>query len=286
MTSIEYKQIMASRPFRIIVGADKKEFMIHADLLSNLSKPLGALVNNQMKESNTGVAEWPEVEEETFVRFCQFAYTGGYDEPIPEMLPKAKDEPREKVSGPSYDAKKAEDIFVTGPGYKIDDFFSDSLAYSKKTKKSRETTPPPRARNSDRTWSQFKSLSYAVPAKPNEDPKPPPVPLSEVLLSHARLYVLADYYDIQNLMTLSLQKLHRLLASADPGTSWADAVVKLVAYSYPNTADHGDELRTLLTKYIACKIELLWDKPGFRDLLAGYGELSAAVIGHMIPRLD
>ncbi|KAI1493515.1 hypothetical protein F5X96DRAFT_185450 [Biscogniauxia mediterranea] len=280
MTSIEYKQIMASRPFRIIVGADKKEFMIHADLLSNLSKPLGALVNNQMKESNTGVAEWPEVEEETFVCFCQFAYTGGYDEPVSAMLPKAKDEPREKVSGPSYDAEEAEEIILPEPTTQVHDFFND-----------REITPP-RGRNSDRTWNQFKSLSYAVPAKPNEDPKPPPAPLSEVLLSHARLYVLADYYDIQDLMTLSLQKLHRLLVSADLGTGWADAVVELVAYSYPNTADKGygasgyDELRTLLAKYIACRVEIFWGKPAFRDLLAEYGELSAAVIGHMIQRLD
>ncbi|KAI0597468.1 hypothetical protein F4775DRAFT_560329, partial [Biscogniauxia sp. FL1348] len=253
-----------------------------------MSKPLRALVNNDMKESKEGRAEWDEVDEETFVRFCQFAYTGSYDDPIPKVLPEVKDEPREKAPEPSYSSEEV----VPAPTPAVDPAIYGvyvgimGQGQSKKHKKSIGFTSPG-VRNSNRIWDQFEMLSYKVPESPNKDSKPPPVPYSEVFLSHARLYVLADCYDIQNLRTLSLQKLHRILVDIKLGTAQVADFVKLAEYSYQNTVHQcgRDELQTLLAKYMACRIEVFWSSTAFRELLAEYGEISAAVIGHMIPRL-
>ncbi|CAJ2513195.1 Uu.00g013140.m01.CDS01 [Anthostomella pinea] len=57
MDNLPYEQLAASKPFRILVGKDKKEFMMHAGLLAHLPRPLRALVNNKMKETNEGLAE-------------------------------------------------------------------------------------------------------------------------------------------------------------------------------------------------------------------------------------
>ncbi|KAI5926235.1 hypothetical protein F4810DRAFT_707847 [Camillea tinctor] len=298
MANIPYNQIMASRPFRVLVGDRKKEFTIHADLLSNMSKPLEALVNNKMKESNEGVAEWPEVDEETFVRFSQFAYTGNYDQRIPELLPLAKDATKILSPGPGVASKNSWNFGSEDEPVEEDELYSHSTQYYNKrtssSKRPKKQTPDDCFPYPGRLWDQFKSLQYEIPESPKEGAKLPPASYSEVFLSHARLYVLADYYDIQKLAKLSLRKLHRMLVDYqlvkdELLSARIDNIIPLIEYSFQNTADIGankDELRLLLTKYIGCKAEMLWSSVSFQKLLAEYGELSAAVIGQMIQRLD
>lgn len=60
---------------------------MHAELVASMSEPLRAVVAGGMDESCRGVAEWPEVEEATFLRFFQFAYTGQFDAEEPEQPP-------------------------------------------------------------------------------------------------------------------------------------------------------------------------------------------------------
>lgn len=48
--------LMASKSFRFLVGAEKTEFMMHSNLVANMSDPLNTLVNGSMKEAREGVA--------------------------------------------------------------------------------------------------------------------------------------------------------------------------------------------------------------------------------------
>ncbi|KAI1489643.1 hypothetical protein F5X96DRAFT_599630 [Biscogniauxia mediterranea] len=224
MENLPYEIIAASKPFRFLVGPDKKAFMLHADLVAHLSKPLAVLINGKMKEAREGYAELPEVDERTFVRFCQFAYTGDY-----------------KVSAStSSEIADTPSTFIPNTGF---------------PSSSRSIT--------SRLWDSFKERTYTV------------------FLSHARVYVLADCYDIERLRILSVQKLHKSLASSlrpEP----PDCITPLVKYCFENTVDKRDAkdpLRELVTGYMACKIDQLWKSDAFQDLVGSSGELSKALVG-------
>lgn len=78
--------IIASTPFRFLVGPDKKLFTIHAALIAHHSKPLGVLVNGPMSEAKERCALLEDDDEHTFVRFSQYAYTGDYVAADSEIL--------------------------------------------------------------------------------------------------------------------------------------------------------------------------------------------------------
>ncbi|KAI1641133.1 hypothetical protein F4809DRAFT_658985 [Biscogniauxia mediterranea] len=248
----------ASKPFRFLVGPDKKAFMMHADLVAHLSKPLAVLINGKMKEAREGYAELPEVDERTFVRFCQFAYTGDYKVPAPTSS--------ELADTPST--------------------FIPNTWFQPNTQMGKPCVPSPARSMTSLLWDSFKGRTYTVP-NPQPPPKEalqsgtPPVTTLEVFLSHARVYVLADYYDIERLRILSVKKLHKSLASSlSPKTP--DCITPLVKYCFENTVDKcdaKDPLRELVTGYMACKIDQLWKNDAFQDLVGSSGELSKALVG-------
>ena len=76
---------MRSREFHFLVGSERSRLTIHANLVQNLSRSLHDLMNNgQTKESISGEATFEEVEEETFIAFCEFCYRGSYSTPTLE----------------------------------------------------------------------------------------------------------------------------------------------------------------------------------------------------------
>lgn len=54
---------------------------IHTVLVAEQSPALSTLVNGIMEGVQTGTAIWEEVDEETFARWAQFAYTRDYPPP-------------------------------------------------------------------------------------------------------------------------------------------------------------------------------------------------------------
>lgn len=70
--------IASSVPFRFLVGPNQREFTIHSALLSHQSPVLDKLVNGGFAEAAEKCVKWDSVDEDTFVRFWQYAYTGKY----------------------------------------------------------------------------------------------------------------------------------------------------------------------------------------------------------------
>ena len=60
--------------------------MLHSGVVTRLSKPLCVLVNGKMKEAQEDCVKWPQVDEKTFIRFSQWAYTGSYLAAEPEII--------------------------------------------------------------------------------------------------------------------------------------------------------------------------------------------------------
>jgi hypothetical protein len=71
--------IISSKPFRFSVGLHKREFTIHSAVVAHQSTALSSLVNGEMKEARDFHVTWESVDEETFIHFSQYTYTGDYD---------------------------------------------------------------------------------------------------------------------------------------------------------------------------------------------------------------
>ncbi|EOO01092.1 hypothetical protein UCRPA7_3362 [Phaeoacremonium minimum UCRPA7] len=83
---LPFKEIFTSQSFQFLVGPEKRKFMLHKEILARLSPALDALLNGSMREATEGVVEWDDLDEDTFVRFGQYAYTGEYDAAEPDIL--------------------------------------------------------------------------------------------------------------------------------------------------------------------------------------------------------
>lgn len=68
--------IVSSLLFTFVVGLNDKELTIHSALVANQYRKLNALVNGTMKEAQERRVIWSSTDEETFLRFSQYAYTG------------------------------------------------------------------------------------------------------------------------------------------------------------------------------------------------------------------
>ncbi|KAL8376499.1 hypothetical protein RB595_007542 [Gaeumannomyces hyphopodioides] len=71
----QLEQFTALPPVRFLVGHDRVEFYIHANLLSPLSAPLHALVNGS---TQVGYVTCDDVDKDTFSRLVEFVYTGAF----------------------------------------------------------------------------------------------------------------------------------------------------------------------------------------------------------------
>ncbi|KAI0111711.1 hypothetical protein F4814DRAFT_363915 [Daldinia grandis] len=307
MASVPYEIIASSKPFRFLVGPDKKEFFMHGELIARMSKPLWTLVNGEWKEGKERLTEWPDIDEGTFVRFCEFAYTGDYKAAEP-----FKDTPMvlngKESSGIATSASglifNEDRITEEAPAQEsmIDDSVSaepvvDSwgsfggVRRDKRKKSSFYIEEPPLPSKKDIMWREFQE---EISDEPNRRVREasntvPSANYSEVFLSHARLYALADCYDIDTLMELSIRKLHRTLKvfNLHKGARAVD-IAQLVDYSYRNTLNKGDKqdkLRSLLATYMACNIEEMWQNFYFQDVLES-ADVSKAIIGQLLKRVN
>ncbi|KAH7165585.1 hypothetical protein EDB81DRAFT_258188 [Dactylonectria macrodidyma] len=88
-----FTESLTSKPFLFVIGKERKEFHIHAELFAKLSPALNILVNGRMREACEREVHWPDTDTETFVRFAKFAYSHDYAEAEPDILtpdPEAK----------------------------------------------------------------------------------------------------------------------------------------------------------------------------------------------------
>lgn len=108
---------------------------------------------------------------------------------------------------------------------------------------------------------------------------------TDALVSHARLFVFADRYDIRPLEDLSLYKLHRDLVSFKLLPDNISELVALLEFIYKNTMELDDDhenwqftttecpLKDLVIQYLVCNAELLQHRWEFRNFLCHGGKI-------------
>jgi hypothetical protein len=251
---------------------------------------LKALVTNGMAESKQKLATLSDVQEEDFARFFQFAYTGDYSAPLYIIDESASDDgigsqPEEKVVTDAESERGSPEEFARvrlkdrrrrvaipqdpdvekrfpsrpmyqkwGPewiAWKVDDY---PINLSFKFENKRFYTDLPR-----------KELFDACEPTSNTSPKQDFTP---VFLAHARLYEFAERYMITTLKHLVLQKLHQTLLRFEIHVNRVRDIVELVRFAYSN--DHTsnvEELRVLVTVYVASEFEVIRSSEEFETLL-------------------
>ncbi|EGX87867.1 hypothetical protein CCM_09490 [Cordyceps militaris CM01] len=99
MAGLGYDSFLSSKPYTFLVGPEKREFYIHASLAASKSSVLGAVVNGSKDEATDGYTVWEEVDEDTFVRFGQYVYTGDYEGSPPREPPPAEEATADSGTG-------------------------------------------------------------------------------------------------------------------------------------------------------------------------------------------
>lgn len=231
-----------------------------------------------MTEAQTRLATLDDVREDTFSLFCQFAYTGDYETPSCDILPKESNEgfevgaasdafatssvvPAEPVSDTEPPAPFGESQFDWGSG------FGRSTKKSKKTKKALLRESFNHREYSPTTSGQMFVDSCRIHANggPEED-------FTRVFLGHARLYVLAEKYGVEHLKKLVLHKIHKTLVSFTLHETRIGDVVELAQYIYsteniPDQDQQIDELRALVVFYMVCEMDVLSGSEKFLSFL-------------------
>ena len=273
-----------------------------------------------MSEAKEGCALLEDVDESTFIRFSQYAYTGDYIAANPEILLEAstialppsesdfKIDINETVCvaveelweisptiPPNVEVGQAADGPDLETGLTTADSWGFTASKSKKKMSKKRTDDAcwesPSSTRKEKLWKVFQHRANAV-STPRFHPRKnlkSCEDYTDVFLCHARLYVFAEKYDIGPLRKISLNKLHQTLCVFTLYKVRVGDIVTLLQYSYANTAHRSptdDPLRSLVILYAACVVEDLVPSSDFKALLEEPGELASDLVLNMINRLD
>ncbi|OCL00104.1 uncharacterized protein K441DRAFT_537635, partial [Cenococcum geophilum 1.58] len=270
--------IITSTPFKFLVGHERKLLTVHAALIAHHSKPLGVLVRGPMLEANQGYAVLEDIEEGTFVRFSQYAYTGDYSTPGPETN-------NDGAAGATANGATngMTNGMTNGATNGAGSDYDNAGAASATSQEYSETI------TATDLWGGSKAYVTAAPAfKPRRN-RDAAEDYTNVFLCHARLYVFAEKYDIAPLKRLALYKLQRTLVDFTLYSERVGDVVELLKYSYVNTADMvgtPDDLRLLVIRYTGYVVEDLAQSPQFGALLEDVSQVGRDLMRQMLKRLE
>jgi hypothetical protein len=110
------------------------------------------------------------------------------------------------------------------------------------------------------------------------NPLTPPVPslngTSEQLLTHAKMYELADKYDVVGLKDLVKEKFGRACQNF-----WDDPIFANAAHhAFSTTPDHDKSLRDIVSKTVAGHMKALVKKPEIEALLTEFNGLAYGLL--------
>lgn len=234
--------------------------MLHSALVASKSNVLDKMMNGGFSEAKQGCAILADVDAKTLVTFAEFLYKGNYDLPHPiepdggwsaaSPKPTSKSTKRDKVQSrvPKLEWKQPVDKY-----WKT---FTENVAYG-------YIPGSPAAP----ILSENMGLDY-----------------SDFFISHAKVIVFADCYGVQDLMDLSMRKLHRALCGFRPSLERVSDVLALVRLCYDNPAPA--KLKELLASYLACYTESVFLVSSFKDLLRKKGDFAADLACAMASRIS
>ncbi|RMD40112.1 hypothetical protein DV735_g5040, partial [Chaetothyriales sp. CBS 134920] len=202
---IKSKFLLSSKPFSII-GPGGANAYIHGDLLADCSKVLAVAIKAPMVEAETRVIHIKDIggdlDDETVMRFLQFAYCGDYQVPPPDIeissehvgaAPGPKDEKQNGSKNVDSDqSRTTDDIFAErAPQLRLEDedhfriSFRENMA--RKNKKGKgfhdwaDPLPVDKSSKREQLWSKFCDQALVQKDQPWQ-PSPNSDPISILLI--------------------------------------------------------------------------------------------------------
>ncbi|KAK7744797.1 hypothetical protein SLS62_010030 [Diatrype stigma] len=255
-----FGELVTSKLFRFLIGPERKEFTVHANAFSRLSQPLYALIYGGMTEARDGVAVWDDMDSDTFVRFCEFAYSGDYTTPKLE----ASIERHEYIADQQ---NPIESAFLFEPTRLTtltdDEYLEDTCMSTRLFVEASYPTPGPRYTLEDYEDVDAYSQNY-----------------EKLFLCHIRLYVTGDKYLVRDLQALAIHKLHRTFLDAPLIYKNIENIVDAIRITYLNTIK-GDRLRILLSHVVSWRYRLVKNHPAIAELMHEFGDFAFDVAEHL-----
>lgn len=223
------------------------------------------MINGHLSEAKQGFALLEDVDEGTFVRFIRWTYSKDY--PAPEYTWAETEEEKDTPEGSKSEAAPKETSMS-------DDLLA-SLSSVGKKKKKKKSSSTLNSSLKESFISQYDYWSSDLMPGPRSNMHPQE-DYTEVFLSHARLYVFAEKYDIQPLKKLSRQKLQHTLAIYTLYPERVGDITTLLKYVYANTSEAIDgieDIRTMLAHYVGTEMDTLIKYGEIKDLMLDNGEM-------------
>ena len=250
------------------------------------------MINGHMAEAQKGFAIIEDVSDDTFVRFIQWAYNGYYDAAkyvldleSPNSSDNEKNDTNVVVNEPAKlpfdwsiepEAEPAAEPPTPGWG----NFGSGKKSSKKRDKASYEVSVPYADASTTRSSKKYLKecfivrketvRKYSISLPQSRENQAPNEDYTEVFLSHARLYIFAEKYDIQPLKALALEELQAMLAIFNLHIERTGDIIALLRYVYDNTGESTEgveDMRTLMTHYVGYEMDTLMKDDDFRDLM-------------------
>ncbi|KAI8280781.1 hypothetical protein K4K56_012136 [Colletotrichum sp. SAR 10_98] len=300
------EEILKSRNIIFIIGPEKEQFTAHESSIASLSEPLRVLVTGGMKEAIEAKVIWEDVEPAVFVSLMEFAYTGnlstlksedqgdhdGLEAPDVDEGSRAnerKDKRDVKDDRDEEDDKNEEDDRDERDDderhrQKADPGNLDTYQYA--------TLMSCMEEDSDSIWKacangrfshkhfrlkQFHQLKDN-PSGLNVDIIPYDV---KAYIMTAKLYVLADKYDIAELRSLCLFRFTYSLAHISGMGKTMEILAATIRYVYAHTMSK-DQLRKLLLRFLITDMKWALSCGTVRKMLSDVPELASQLV-HLVP---
>lgn len=262
------------------IGETQTPMTIHKALVTENPSSLQDEFTHDWKEAALGASVWNDVNEATFASFAQYLYTGDYALVLDciEVPPKA---------APNHHEKRT-DLLPVGEDT-IDNADEDPADDRKWISFSAKEKPSRRKSGKAGQRSRFYTLSYPQPLSYTSTETRPSSTLDKVYIiqGHARLYVLAEKYELGNLKALVLHKLHSTLCHIGPletGSGGAGVFIDLVRYIYKNTSSRPktDGLRELIVRYITMEARQIAELEECRCLIGENGDFANDLLASLL----
>lgn len=252
-----------------------------------------------------------DVDEGTFVRFLEYLNTDGYTAAkhavvVPPVVETEEDQKTDTTQGKASSNK--EDIVQDDVEVPPQDTKASSTGFRQRF----PTNDSPlelTAQKKDHMYDPFVAAPYTSPAQdqdlwttfltrtwPNQPTygpacranEGPDKDYSEVFLSHAKVYVSADKYNIEALRSLALRNLHKIFSIFTLHPESVANIATLFQYVYQHTLEREieiDPLLELVVNYVACKVEKLVSDEVFKGVLREENSASIDVMKMLLQRL-
>ncbi|KAJ3955389.1 hypothetical protein N0V92_008090 [Colletotrichum tropicale] len=243
------EDIVQSRQITFVIGKEQKEYSIHESALSRLSRPLEALLTGGMQESQNAKVIWGEVEDDVFLALVDFAYRDSYVAP---SLRKVDQQTHSSDSGTSKSVSKAnsqDDVKKEAENQKFPSLISwMSKGYT--------STPKYELCKDKFNQGQCHRKPASTSAWAKEMGMTGRTGYTDVFMLHARLYVLADTYAIEQLREFCLRRIRVSFLNVTPNAELLETLHDLIIYAFENTKA-SDELRELLFHFCIAQMECI-----------------------------